>query len=228
MALIRAINVAKTYVKKNNEMIKAISNCNIEIEEGEFVIITGKPSAGKSTLLHLLGGYDRPSCGNVYMKHQDICTLCDRDRAKLYQQEIGLVLYDNQLLPGLTVYENIIMPSIFGHYTIERTFLDQITGSLHLKRILNNYPKHLTKEQKQCVVIIRTLVNKPKIILADEPMKDMDLPMSYEILDLLINYQKQSKCTLILGTRRSETSVFASHMIYLEQGRVVEDSKQYV
>ncbi len=224
MIILKTENLNKVY-QTNSRLNHVVSDCNIEVGYGEFVAITGLKGCGKSTLLRLLGGLDKPTSGKVLLKERDLYSLDSQEMQILYRKRIGMILQDYQLISGLTVYENIVMPVLISHGLPESGYLRELTDSLHISGVLHRYPKNLTKEQRQCTAIARALVNQPEIILADDPTKNLNKELAKDILDLLMNYISWYRRTLIIATQDPDIIIFADHVIHLNMGRVVTDRK---
>jgi len=173
----------------------------------------------------MLGGFDRPSSGKVYLNQRDIYALDDKDLSDLYRREVGFVFQNYQLISGLTIYDNIVLPSLLKLCNLDKNYLLELTDGLHITDILHNYPRNISEEQQQCVAIARALINQPEIIFADEPTKNLSHRLSKDILDLLMNYINWNHRTLIMVTSDSEISIFADHVIKLDMGKIMTDRK---
>jgi putative ABC transport system ATP-binding protein len=222
MIILKTIDLNKIY-QSNYNNIHAISNINLDINQGEFAAITGIRGSGKTTLLRLLGGYDRPSSGKVYLNNKDIYSLNNSELAILYRKEIGFISQNYQLISGLSIYENILLPSILDQSALDKEYFSELTDSLHITNVLNSYPRNITEDQKQCVTIARALINQPEIIFADEPTKNLSRWLGKDILDLLLNYISWNRRTLIMATQDPAISIFADHMIRLDFGKILSD-----
>lgn len=210
----------KTYYNDSQE-INSIINCNIEIKEGEYVIICGSKASGKTTLLHMLAGFERPTSGMIYINNKDITVYNDDELAIMRRKEIGFLNHNDRLIPELNVHENIIMPAILAHTKYEEEYYYNLINSLKLKELLFLYPKQLHKDQLQCVKYARSLINNPNIILMDEPSGDANL--SKKFMDFLINMVYQYKKTLIMVKSDMCDSMYVNHIIRLEQGDITEN-----
>lgn len=226
MVVISGNELTKKYNDKFKQDTIALINCNIEIEHGTFVVITGKVGSGKSTLLRLLAGYEQPSSGSLVLKSS---------KGKFYKhiegntqnyKEIGTILKEDGLLPILTVYENIIMPGALQGIKYDKEYLDFLLKTFHLTEQIHQYPKHLSLEMRHCVSVIRALINQPSIMLVDDSAEIISIPLAYQILELLLQYHHKSNCTLVFATRKSELDIFANHAIYMEKGRIIRDVKK--
>lgn len=222
MTTIKSSNMRKSY-QSEGIFVYALFDCNIVIKEGEFVVIHGGKASGKSTLLHLLGGYERPSGGEIYYNNDNL-TLCDEDELTiLRRKEVGFLFHNDTLIPELNVHENIIMPSILTGNKVDEDYYKELIKSLRLTEVLNRKPKQLTNSQKRCVTIARALIHKPNIILMDEPLDELYPQIDKIALDYLLNAVYQCNRILIMVTNNQDIKAYANHMIKLRNGVVVED-----
>lgn len=222
MTIIKSVNLGKTFYNDTNS-ISAIKDCNIEIKKGEFVVISGSKASGKTTLLRLLGGYERPSEGAVYISDNNITLYDDDELAILRKKEVGYLFQNDSLIPELTVHENIIMPMVLGRKRCDEDYYKDLSDRLHISGILSRYPKQLTANQLQCVAYARALIHKPNIILMDEPLNYLYHHMDMEVFDYLLDAVYQYHKTLIIVTNNSDISFYADHVIKLRKGSVIED-----
>ncbi len=211
--------------QKDDNLIRAIVNCNIEIKKGECVAISGSKASGKTTLLRILGGLERPTSGEVYINHKNITNFTDDQLAKMRRNEIGYLFQNDSLIPELTVHENIIIPSILARKKYDKTYYQELIEWLNIGELLNHYPKQLAKNQLACVTYARALINKPNIILVDDFTDNYDYQMNKELLDFLLNMVYYHKKTLIMVTNDSEIDLFVDHIIRLKDGEIVEDRR---
>lgn len=222
MVTIQCSELYKSY-QLEDKSIDAVVDCNIQIEEGECVVITGSKDSGKSTLLRLLGGFERPSKGIIYLKKGNMVSLKDDELAILRRKEIGYLFHNDSIIPELTVHENIIMPSILARIKYNEDFYEDLTDRLHISGILTRYPKQLSRNQLQCVAYARALINQPNIILADEPTHQLYQQTGNEILNFLMNMVRLYHKTLIMVSQDPEVIDYADHIIKLNRGRIIED-----
>lgn len=222
MTVIKATNLTKYYNDDFNS-IRALINCNLEIDQGEFVVVTGSSGSGKSTLLHLLGGFDLPSSGKVYLNQKDMASLGEDERAFVCRQEIGYIFQNYHLFPDLSVYTNIILPSLLDHRDYDRDYFNEVVQALKLSKFIKKSPKHLSSAQQQCVAIARALVNQPRILLADEPTECLDDNIISVVLDLLMNSIQKYSQTLVMATHNPNMLLFADRLIRLKFGEITED-----
>ena len=221
MVVIKTENLGKIYGKKNNKVV-ALDNVNIEVNKGEFVAVIGASGSGKSTLLHQLGGVDRPSSGKVLIDNKDIYKLDETKLAIFRRRNIGFVFQSFNLIPVLTVDENIKMPALLDHQEIDNEYYKDLMKTLGLETKLNSLPSELSGGQQQRVAIARALINKPSIILADEPTGNLDSENSKEIMEMLKYSIKKYNQTAIVITHDLKIAEETDRIIKIKDGRVVE------
>lgn len=221
MVVIKTENLSKVYGKKDNKVI-ALDNVNIEINKGEFVAIIGASGSGKSTLLHQIGGVDGPSQGKVFIEDKDIYSLNEANLAVLRRRKIGFVFQSFNLIPVLSVEENIKMPVLLDHQKVDEEYFKDIIKTLGLENRLNHLPSELSGGQMQRVAIARALVNKPAIILADEPTGNLDSETSREIIEMLKLSIRKYNQTAIIITHDISIAENTDRIIRIKDGKVVE------
>lgn len=215
-------DLCKVYGKDENEFL-ALNNVFIKVNKGEFIAIVGKSGSGKSTLLHLLGGLDTPSNGTVIINNQDIYKMNDKELTVFRRKYIGIIYQFYNLIPALTVRENIILPALFDGRKVNEERLDELLKSLGLLNKKNSFPNDLSGGQQQRVAIGRALINKPKIILADEPTGNLDTRNSKHVMKLLEFYNKKYKQTIIMVTHDMSLAKRASRIITMSDGKIIRD-----
>jgi putative ABC transport system ATP-binding protein len=198
---------------------------NFEIHKGEFTAIVGASGSGKSTLLHLLGGVDSPTEGKVFLDGDDIYSLNDEKRSILRRRKIGFVFQTYNLIPVLTVEENIKMPLLLDGNKVDQQKIDQMLERLGLTERRNHLPNQLSGGQQQRVAIGRALINRPAIILADEPTGNLDRKNSEEVMKLMVQAVREMEETLVLITHEMDIAAMADRIIHLEDGRIVSDTR---
>lgn len=224
MIAIKSINLHKTF-QQEPYSIYALFDCNVEINEGEFVVINGAKASGKTTLLHLLGGYEKPSGGAIYINNNNISLYNEDELAFLRRKEVGYLFQNNSLIPELSVHINIIMPMIISGQKYDKGYYKDLIETLNIAGVVNSYPKQLTLNQQRYVTLARALITKPNILLIDEPIDDYYPPMDMEVLDYLLNIVNKYNKTLIMVTNNPEHSIYANHIIKLRSGVIVEDKR---
>lgn len=224
MSILEVNNVTKHYGKKDN-LIKALDGINLTIEEGEFVAITGASGSGKSTLLHCIGSVDTPTSGSILINGQDIHKLNDEAQSKMRRSSIGLIYQFYNLIPTLNVEENIILPSDLDGKKIDLTYKNELIELLGLKDRIKHLPNELSGGQQQRVAIARALINKPALLLADEPTGNLDSKNSKEIMELLVSANKKYHQTIIMVTHDLSLAQYAKRIISIEDGVIISDKK---
>ena len=222
MEILRVENLTKSY-GKNETKVDAIKNVSLSVEKGTFIAITGPSGSGKSTLLHLLGGVDRPTSGKVYINDVDIYNLKTKDLAIFRRRNIGLIYQFYNLIPVLNVKENILLPAELDNRDIDREYFDDLMKTLGLIDREKHLPNLLSGGQQQRTSIGRALINRPSIILADEPTGNLDSKNSKEILELLKLSVKKYNQTLIMITHDKNMALQADRIISIEDGIIKSD-----
>ncbi len=222
MEVLRVENLTKSY-GKNETKVDAIKNVSLSVEKGTFIAITGPSGSGKSTLLHLLGGVDRPTSGKVYINDVDIYNLKTKDLAIFRRRNIGLIYQFYNLIPVLNVKENILLPAEIDNRDIDREYFDDLMKTLGLNDREKHLPNQLSGGQQQRTSIGRALINRPSIILADEPTGNLDSKNSKEILELLKLSVKKYNQTLIMITHDKNMALQADRIISIEDGIIKSD-----
>ena len=223
MEVLKVENISKIY-GENNNLVKALDNISFTINEGEFIAITGVSGSGKSTLLHILGGIDKPTSGQVWLENINLSNLTDNQLAGIRRSKIGIIYQFYNLIPTLTVEENITLPILLDHKNINRKRLDSILEILDIKDRRNFLPNQLSGGQQQRVAIGRGLIYSPSIILADEPTGNLDSKNSENIINLLKNLNKKLKQTLVIVTHNLEIAKQADRILELKDGKIVSNT----
>ncbi len=201
--------------------VRALDGVNMSVESGEFVAIVGTSGSGKSTLLHMLGGLDRPTSGSVTVDGQKLFDLSDEALTIFRRRKIGFVFQAYNLVPVLSVYENIVLPLQLDGRAVDTAFLDDVVQSLGLGEKLQSLPNQLSGGQQQRVAIARALAAKPAIILADEPTGNLDSKTSQDVLGLIkVTSQRYSQTTVMI-THNEEIAQMADRIVRIEDGRIV-------
>lgn len=184
MNILKAVNLRKIYGQGETE-VKALDGVNLEVEKGEFVAIVGTSGSGKSTMLHMIGGLDNPTSGQVIVDGQNLSHMTDEEITIFRRRNIGFVFQQYNLVPMLNVWENIILPVKLDGKKVEKGYVDEIIDTLGIRTKLENLPSALSGGQQQRVAIARALAAKPAILLADEPTGNLDSKTSQDVLGLL-------------------------------------------
>ncbi|NEZ42772.1 ABC transporter ATP-binding protein [Paenibacillus alvei] len=222
MEILRIDHLSKQY-GKGESAVTALDDVSFSVRKGEFVAIIGPSGSGKSTLLHMLGGVDRPTSGKVFVEDTDMYALDETQLAIFRRRQIGLIYQFFNLIPVLTVEENMTLPLLLDKQKVDKKQLDVLVGTLNLKHRLNYLPNQLSGGQQQRVSIGRALISNPAIILADEPTGNLDSKNSSEIVDLLKMLNKTYQQTLIVITHDERIALQADRIISIEDGRIAKD-----
>ena len=211
----------KKYYGTGDIRVKALDGVNLSIEQGEFVAVVGTSGSGKSTLLHMLGGLDRPTSGTVTVDGKDIFDLKDEALTIFRRRKIGFVFQAYNLVPVLSVWENIILPIQLDGNRVDDDFIHSIISALGLEEKLRNLPNQLSGGQQQRVAIARALATKPAILLADEPTGNLDSKTSQDVLSLMKVTGQRFGQTMVMITHNEEIAQMADRIIRIEDGRIV-------
>lgn len=219
MNILSTHNLTKTYGTGDN-VVHALTDVSLDIEEGKFVSIIGSSGSGKSTLLNLLGGLDRPTSGDVILDGKAIFEMDDEALTIFRRRKIGFVFQNYNLVPILNVYENIVLPIELDGTKIDTAYVDKIMDVLGLSEKKFSMPNQLSGGQQQRVAIARALASKPSIILADEPTGNLDSKTSMDVIALLKLTGKEFAQTIVMITHNEEIATMADQMIRIEDGRI--------
>ena len=220
MAILQTKDLKK-YYGSGDTQVKALDGVNLSVEQGEFVAIVGTSGSGKSTLLHMLGGLDRPTSGSVMVDGKDIFSLKDEALTIFRRRKIGFVFQSYNLVPVLSVCENIILPIQLDGNKVDTEYVHKVIETLGLEKKLKNLPNQLSGGQQQRVAIARALAAKPAIVLADEPTGNLDSRTSQDVLSLMkVTGQKFSQ-TMVMITHNEEIAQMADRIVRIEDGRIV-------
>lgn len=222
MKILDVKNLSKTY-GKGDTMVKALDGVSFSVEQGEFVAIIGPSGSGKSTLLHILGGVDTPTSGSVIINDTDISQLDETALAIFRRRQIGLIYQFYNLIPILTVEENLTPPLLLDGRKPDKKQVQTLIDKLGLSHRLAHLPNQLSGGQQQRVSIGRALVNNPALLLADEPTGNLDSENSKEIIALLRHFNKEFKQTVIIITHDEKIALSADRIISIEDGRIKRD-----
>lgn len=211
----------KKYYGKGENLVKAVDHTNLTIERGKFTAIVGRSGSGKSTMLHLMGGLDRPDKGRVFIDGEDIFKLKDEQLAVFRRKKIGFIFQDYNLLPSLNVWENIVLPLGLDNKKVDHNYVMEIIKTISIEDKLKNLPNALSGRQKQRVAIARALASRPSIILADEPTGNLDSRTELEVIALLKTCVTKYGQTLVMITHDETIAQMADEIIVIEDGKVV-------
>ena len=214
--------MTKIYGHDENQVV-ALDHVSFTVEKGEFIAIVGSSGSGKSTLLHLIGGVDKPTSGEVIVNGQNVYKKNENELAIFRRREVGLIYQFYNLIPILTVEENMTLPVLLDNKKVNQERLDELLRILDLKSREKHLPRELSGGQQQRVSIGRALMNAPSLVLADEPTGNLDSKNSKEIIDLLKLTQKRYKQTLIMITHDESIAMQADRIIVIEDGKIKKD-----
>lgn len=224
MEILKVKNLCKNY-GKGNTLVKALDNISFSVERGEFVAIVGASGSGKSTLLHLLGGVDHPTSGEIIIDGENIYKLNENNLAIFRRRQVGLIYQFYNLIPVLNVEENITLPILLDGRTPDKAYLKELIDILGLKNRINHLPNELSGGQQQRVSIGRALMNRPALLLADEPTGNLDSKASHDIMELLKMSNEKYKQTIIMITHDYNLALNADRIITIDDGKIISDEK---
>jgi putative ABC transport system ATP-binding protein len=222
MNIVEARQVTKTYTI-DRRVIRVLDDISLTVSESEFLVVEGSSGSGKTTLLSLLSGLDKPTSGRILLQEKDITDKSEDDLAQLRKDLIGFVFQSFHLIPSLTAIENIMFPAELKRDPAAREKAKKLLRRMGLDQRSGNFPHQLSGGEMQRVAMCRALINNPKIIFADEPTGNLDSENGRVILELLLEYQKESHTTLILVTHSSAIAKMADRMIVLQDGRITSE-----
>lgn len=221
MDILRAVNVTK-YYGTQPILVKALDGVTLSVEQGSFTAIVGTSGSGKSTLLHMLGGLDTPTGGSVVVDGQELSGMGRNELAIFRRRKIGFIFQNYNLIPNLSIYDNIVLPVELDGRRADKLFTDSVIRTLGLEDKLNRRPGGLSGGQQQRAAIARALAAKPAIILADEPTGNLDSHTSQEVIGLLQNTSRQFHQTIVMITHDEEIAQMADCSIRIEDGKIAE------
>lgn len=217
-------NVSKTYTV-GKVAVHAVQDATLDIERGEFLIITGRSGSGKTTLLNLVAGLARPTNGQVLLDGVEVWRLPDREQSRLRNRKIGFVFQFPSLMPSLTALENVMLPTMFGDRERQASALNravQLLTEVGLADKMHALPRQLSGGEQQRVVIARSLINEPELLLADEPTSDLDELTEQEIMRLFRDLHARTGITILLVTHASELARYGTRGLRMAGGRIVD------
>lgn len=220
MTVLQTRDLKKHYGSGENQ-VRALDGVNLSVEQGEFVAIVGTSGSGKSTLLHMLGGLDRPTGGTVTVEGKDIFSLKDEALTIFRRRKIGFVFQSYNLVPVLSVWENVVLPIQLDGKKPDESYIKQVISSLGLEKKLKNLPNQLSGGQQQRVAIARALATKPAILLADEPTGNLDSKTSQDVLGLMKVIGQKFGQTMVMITHNEEIAQMADRIVRIEDGHIV-------
>jgi ABC-type lipoprotein export system ATPase subunit len=219
--------VTKVYTLNKENSVTAVRDVSLKIEPGEFVVITGRSGSGKTTLLNLAAGLTRPTAGKVWLDGVALWDLPDKRQSLLRNEKMGFVFQFPSLLPSLTTLENVVLPTMFGSEPADGDVYRraaELLQTVGLADKLGAYPRQLSAGQQQRVVIARSLINEPDLLLADEPTSDLDEQTEQEIMDLFQAIHGRTGVTIVMVTHTSQLVIYGTRSVQMAGGRIVSDS----
>ncbi len=219
-SILKASGLKKYYGSKDN-MVRALDGVDLEIERGKFTAIIGTSGSGKSTLLHMLGGLDTPTEGSIRIGSTELSALNGEQATIFRRRQIGFVFQNYNLVPGLTVWENIVFPISLDAQKPDKEFIMHVVKLLGLEAKLDSLPGNLSGGQQQRVAIARALAGKPSIILADEPTGNLDSKTSDDVIGLLKMTSREFSQTIVMITHNPEIAQMADRIVRIEDGKIV-------
>lgn len=215
--ILQVKNLTRLYVQ-GSETVRAVDNCNLTVNEGDFITITGPSGCGKSTLLGLLGGIDKPDSGKVFLDGESLYEVSDNRLADIRAQKIGFIFQDFSLLPTLSAEENIRLPCLISGKSFSKFYFDELCELLGITHRLHHFPSALSGGEQQRVAAARALICRPRLLLADEPTGSLDRSSADSLLELLIRTQKELKQTCIMVTHDEKIASSAPIRKRMENG----------
>lgn len=219
MSILKTTDLKKYYGAEPN-VTRALDGVSFSVEQGEFAAVVGTSGSGKSTLLHMMGGLDVPTSGSVCVRDKELAKMDDEQLTIFRRRNIGFVFQNYNLVPILNVYENIVLPVELDGDTVDKSFMDEVVSMLGLEDKLQNMPNNLSGGQQQRVAIARALITKPAIILADEPMGNLDSRTSADVMGLLQRTSNEFNQTVVMITHNNDIAQLADRIVRIEDGRI--------
>ncbi len=219
MSILKTTDLKKYYGTEPN-VTRALDGVSFSVEQGEFVAVVGTSGSGKSTLLYMMCGLDVPTSGSVRVRDKELAKMDDEQLTIFHRRNIGFVFQSYNLVPILNVYENIVLPVKHDGDTVDKSFMDGIVSMLGLEDKLQNMPNNLSGGQQQRVAIVRALITKPAIILADEPTGNLDSRTSADVMGLLQRTSNEFNQTVVMITHNNDIAQLADRIVRIEDGRI--------
>lgn len=217
----------KKYYPLGTHTVKALDGVNLIVKEGEFVAITGKSGSGKSTLLHMLGALDVPTSGEVYIDGKSLASMTREEQAVFRRRKVGVVFQSYNLIPDLSVYENIVLPIELDGGYVDKAYIEELLRQLKIEDKRDALPGTLSGGQQQRTAIARALSYKPAILLADEPTGNFDTQTSHDVMGLLKTVARKYQQTTILITHDMDVAQLSDRIVYMEDGKIRKERKLY-
>lgn len=213
----------KKYYGKDESLVKAVDGIDLEIENRKFTAIIGTSGSGKSTLLHCIAGLDKPTEGKVFLGDEDLYKLSDSELSKIRRKEFGFIFQSFNLIPVLSVYDNIVLPILLDGSKEDPIYIDSIIKSMGLEEQVKKFPNELSGGQQQRVAIARALSNRPSVIFADEPTGNLDSKTTDEVMQVLRDTVNDFGRTLVMITHNQEIAETADRIVTISDGKIISD-----
>lgn len=223
--LIQLHNITKSYGEADQRIL-ALDQLSLFIDRYERVAIMGKSGCGKTTLINMLSTVDKPTMGEYLLDGKNVNAMREKDLAKFRRQQVAIIFQAYNLMPELTVKENILLPMIFDKKKVNDDYFSEIITALGLKERLSHFPHQLSGGQQQRAAIARALIMQPAVVLADEPTGNLDSQTGQEVISLIVNCCKKYEQTLVLVTHDLDIARHASRIIEMSDGRIMQDKKE--
>ena len=217
----------KKYYRLGDNIVKALDGVDFKVREQEFVAVIGKSGSGKSTLLHMAGGLDMPTEGEVRVAGRSLSGLTKEELAVFRRRKVGFIFQNYNLVPDLTVYENIVLPIELDGKQVDHSFVEELLEVLNMTEKREAFPGNLSGGQQQRVAIARAIASKPAIILADEPTGNLDTASGHDVLGLLKVVAKKFGQTIVLITHDQDIAQLADRIVVIEDGKIRKGSGLY-
>ncbi|MGH1162737.1 ABC transporter ATP-binding protein [Bacillus mycoides] len=227
MIMLEAKGIEKVY-KTNSQEYPVLNNVNLTVHEGDFVGIMGPSGSGKSTLLNVLSSLDFPSNGEITIKGQNLTNMNSDQLSNYRRENIGFIFQNYNLLDHLTIEENILLPAALrmGSKKGVRDKLETLVNELNIEPLLPKYPYEISGGQQQRAAIIRSLINDPYLLFADEPTGNLDSKSAYDVLNILKTLNETHKSTILMVTHDSVAASFCNRVIFLKDGKIVHEMQR--
>ncbi len=220
MNLIELKNAVKEYTV-GDVTVRALNDISLAVKPGEVIIILGESGSGKSTLLNIMGGLDVLTSGGIFLEGKPYTNFRDAEMSKLRRQKFGFIFQSYNLLPLLTIYENIIAPLLLDQRRVQRKDVEKLSESLGIKEQIHKFPNQLSGGQQQRAAIVRALINHPKVIFADEPTGNLDKDTGEQVMTCMIEAVREEGATLVMVTHNEKLSSYADRVIRMENGKEI-------
>jgi putative ABC transport system ATP-binding protein len=221
--MIELKNLTKVYRMPGGVEVRALDNVNLTVEKGEFVAIMGASGSGKSTLLHMIGGVDAPTSGTVELDHENVHSMKPAELARFRRKKVGIIYQEYNLIPTLTVEENLVLPLLLDRKKPDRGTVEKLLEVLNLKDRRNHLPGQLSGGQQQRTAIGRILLEKPAVLLADEPTGNLDSANTAEIMNYLRKINQAGQ-TILMVTHDENIGQSAARRLVMRDGSIIRDS----